>query len=76
LAHSPLTGFLIGDGFGNEDEVEVEGQVGVTSVDKVGNVLVAHEEPLDIVNGSGEGVSLEVRGRHVKGGVELQKLVG
>jgi len=68
---------LVGNGFGDEDEVEVEGRVGIACIDKVGDVLVAHEESLDIVNGSGEGVSLEVGGRHVKGGAEFcEKLVG
>jgi len=54
--------------------VEVEGGVRVTGLNKVGDVLVAHEEPSDVVDGSGgEGVSLEARGRHGEGGVELQK---
>jgi len=64
---------LIGDGFGNKDKVEVEGRVWVTGIDKVGNVLVAHEEPPDVVNGGGEGVSLETGGRHGERGVELRK---
>ena len=64
---------FVGDGFGDEDEIKGEGWVWVTDIDKVGDVLVAHEEPPDIVNGSGKGISLEVRGRHGKGGVELRK---
>ena len=65
--------FLVGDGLGDEDKIEVKGQVGVASINKVGNVLVAHEEPPDVVNGGGEGVSLEAGGRHDEGGVELRK---
>jgi len=65
--------FLVGDGFGDEDEVEMESGVRVASVDKVGDVLVAHEEPPDVVNGGGKGVSLETGGRHGEGGVELRK---
>jgi len=64
---------FIGDGFGDKDEVEGEGWVWVAGIDKVGNVLVAHEEPPDIVNSGGKGISLEVEGRHGKGGVELRK---
>jgi len=60
---------FIGNGFGDEDEVEGEGQVWVTGIDKVGDVLVAQEEPLDIVNGGRKGIGLEVGGRHGKGGV-------
>ena len=63
--------FLVGDSFGDEDEVEVEGWIGVGGIDEIGNVLVAHEEPPDIVDGGGEGISLEVGGRHGEGGVEL-----
>jgi len=51
----------------------VEGWVRVASVDKVGNVLVAHKEPPDVINGGGKGVGLEVGGRHGEGGVELRK---
>jgi len=62
---------FVGDGFGNKDEVEVKGWVRVAGIDKVGNVLVAHEEPLDVVNSGGKGVGLETGGRHGEGGVEL-----
>jgi len=62
---------FVGDSLGNENEVEVEGWVGVTGIDKIGDVLVAHEEPPDVVNGGGESVGLEVGGRHGEGGVEL-----
>jgi len=55
----------------------MEGWVRVTGIDKVGDVLVAHEEPPDVVNGGREGISLEVGRRHGKGGVEFcEKLVG
>ena len=64
---------LVGNGLGNEDEVEVEGWVRVTGVNEVRNVLVAHEEPPDVIDGGGEGIGLEVGGRHDKGG---EKLVG
>jgi len=64
---------FIGDGFGDDDEVKGEGRVWVTGVDKVENILVAHEEPLDVVDGRGEGISLEVGGSHGKGGVGLRK---
>ena len=65
--------FLVGNGLGDENEVEVESGVGVTGVDEVRDVLVAHEEPPDVVDGSGEGVSLETGGRHGERGVELRK---
>jgi len=51
----------------------MEGWVRVAGVDEIRNVLVAHEEPLDVVDGGGESISLKVGGRHGKGGVELQK---
>jgi len=50
----------------------VEGWVRIAGVDEVGNVLVAHEEPPDVVDGGGKGVGLEVGGKHGKG-VELRK---
>ena len=56
--------FLIGDGLSNEDEVEVEGWVRVAGIDKIRDVLVAHEEPPDVVDGGRKGISLEVGGRH------------
>jgi len=65
--------FLVGDSFGNKDEVEGEGWVWITDIDEVGDVLVALEELLDVVNGGGEGISLELGGRHSKVGVDLQK---
>ena len=65
--------FLIGNGLSNEEEVEVEGWVRVTGIDKVRNVLVAHEEPPDIVDSGGESVGLEVGGGHGKGEVKLRK---
>ena len=58
--------FLIGDGFSNENKVKGGGRVMVAGVNKVRDVLVAHEEPPNIVNSSGEGVGLEVGGRHGK----------
>jgi len=67
---------FVGNGFGYEDEVEVKGQVRVAGVDKVRDVLVAHEEPPNVVDGSGKGISLEVGRRHGRRGVKLQKLVG
>jgi len=60
---------FIGNSFSDEDEVKGEGRVWVAGVDKVRDILVAHKEPPDVVNGSGEGVSLEVGGRHDEGGV-------
>jgi len=60
---------LIGDGFGNEDEGEGEGLVWVAGVNEFRDILVAHKEPPDIVDGSGEGVGLEVGGRHGERGV-------
>jgi len=55
---------FIGDSFSDEDEVEGEGRVWITGINEVGDVLVAHEEPPDVVNGGGEGISLEVGRRH------------
>jgi len=51
----------------------VKGWVRVAGVDEVGNVLVAHEEPPDVVDSGGKGVGLETGGRHGEGGVELRK---
>jgi len=63
--------FLVGDSFGNKNEVEGEGQVWVAGVDEVGDILVALEELLDVVNGRGESVSLELGGRHSEVRVDL-----
>ena len=57
---------LVGNSFSNENEVEGKSRIWIAGIDKVGDVLVAHEEPLNIVNGGGESIGLEVRGRHSK----------